>query len=310
MRVLVIGSDGQLGRALSKVFSRSHEVVETVHRNPRPDQLTLDLADVPSMRAVLQNIKPDAILIAGAFCHVDLCETEREACWRVNAGGTEAVADYAREGACHIVYYSTDQVFDGTRETFQETDPTNPLNVYAQSKAAGETVLRELLPERHLILRTAWLYGPDRARKNFALRLAQRVGEGSDVTVPSDQWGTPTYTEDLAAATVFLVERGLAGTYHAVGPEVIDRVRLARLVCERFGFDSRHVIPTPTRELRQAAPRPLRVILDCNKLRRVGVHPFRCLDEGLAALYAWHEGGLVAAAREPQGHEEPGRTGR
>lgn len=307
MRVLIIGANGQLGGALSRAFSPSHGVIETVHRHPRPGQRTADLGDPAALRAALLEAMPDLVLIAGAFCHVDLCETEREACWRVNVGGPEAVADYARERACRVVYYSTDQVFDGTRDSFLETDAINPLNVYAQSKAAGEAVLRERLPERHLILRTAWLYGPDPARKNFALRLAQRIAEGSDVPVPSDQWGTPTYTEDVAAATLFLVERGLAGTYHAVGPDVIDRVRLAQLVCERFGLDDRHVVPTPTRELGQAARRPLRVVLDCAKLRQAGAPAFRSLDEGLAALHAWRDGGLVAAAG---GRGEPGPATR
>lgn len=310
MRVLIIGANGQLGSALSRCFARSHVVVETVYRHPRPGQRTADLGDRAALRAALLEAKPDLVLLAGAFCHVDLCETEREACWRVNVGGAEAVADYAREGSCRVVYYSTDQVFDGTGDTYRETDPINPLNVYAQSKAAGETALRERLPDRHLILRTAWLYGPDRARKNFALRLAQRIGEGCDVPVPSDQWGTPTYTEDLAAATLVLVERGLGGTFHAVGPEVIDRVRLAQRVCERFGLDSRHILPTPTRELGQAAPRPLRVVLDCGKLREAGVRPFRSLDEGLSALHAWHESGLAAAAGEPRGRDEQGPKDR
>jgi len=287
LRTLIIGANGQLGLALRESFAKDHEVIETVHRSPGIGQTVLDLRDESSVRGRLQGTKPDVILMAGAFCHVDLCETEREACWRVNVGGTEAVADYAREGACHVVYYSTDQVFDGTRETFRETDPINPLNVYAQSKAAGEAVLLELLPERHLILRTAWLYGPDRARKNFALRLAQWVGEGADVPVPSDQWGTPTYTEDVAEATRFLIERGLGGTFHAVGPDLIDRVQLAHKVCARFGLDPRHLVPRPTRELGQTAPRPQRVRLDCSKLRGAGGYAFRCIDEGLAALHLW-----------------------
>lgn len=284
---MIIGTNGQLGRALSLVFSRSNTVIETVHRRPGPHQLPLDLSDRVATREMLHAMKPDLVLVAGAFCHVDLCETEREACWKVNVEGTETVAEYARDRECRVVYYSTDQVFDGTRDAYREPDPVAPMNVYAQSKAAGEAVLRELLPERHLILRTAWLYGPDRARKNFALRLAQWVGEGADVPVPSDQWGTPTYTEDVAEATRFLIERGLGGTFHAVGPELIDRVQLAHKVCARFGLDPRHLVPRPTRELGQTAPRPQRVRLDCSKLRGAGGYAFRCIDEGLAALHLW-----------------------
>lgn len=288
MRVLLIGSSGQLGHSLSAAFSPKHHVIEAVRCNPTAGQVTIDLNDRPATLAALLDAKPDAVLIAGAFCHVDLCETEQEACRRVNVRGPQTVAEYARDHECQVVLYSTDQVFDGTRESYGETDVIAPLNVYAQTKAESEAMLREVLPDRRLVLRTAWLYGPDAARRNFVLRLIGRVAAGEDVQIPADQWGTPTYTDDLARATLFLVERGHSGTFHATGPERIDRFSLARKVCSRFGLDARRLIPKSTRELGQAAPRPLRVFLDCRKIRAVGTEPFRGVDAGLEALYAWH----------------------
>ena len=288
MRALIIGTNGQLGRALSRAFSGAHEVVESVRQTPGPGQIILDLANAAAALATLHEVKPDVVLIAGAFCNVDLAETEQETCHRVNVKGPQAVAEYARDRDCRVVLYSSDQVFDGALETYRETDAIAPMTMYARSKAEGEAAVREILPDRHLVLRTAWLYGPDAARRNFVLRLVDRVGAGQDVPVPADQWGTPTYTEDLARATRFLVERGLSGTFHAVGPDLIDRVSLARKVCGRFGLDARHVIPKLTSELRQPAPRPLRVRLDCTKIREAGVNGFRGVDVGLEALYAWH----------------------
>lgn len=186
------------------------------------------------------------------------------------------------------MFYSTDQVFDGARDAHRETNATAPLNMYARGKAEGEAALRELLPDRHLILRTAWFYGPGAARKNFALRLVARLGVGEVVTVVADQWGTPTYTEDLAGATRWLVKRGASGTFHATRPDRIDRLSLARKICGRFGLDARLLVPKATRELGQAAPRPLRVFLDCRKIREAGFGDFRGVGEGLAALHRWH----------------------
>lgn len=287
MRVLIVGAAGQLGRALSAVFAERHDVIETVYRNPQNRQAVLDLADSAGTLSVLRNMKPDVVLIAGAFCNVDLCETEQDTCWQVNVEGTHAVSVYAQEAGACAVYYSTDQVFDGTLPAHTETNRVAPLNVYAKSKAAGEAVLRESLPDRHLIMRTAWLYGPDMARKNFPLRLIDRLRAGERIFVAADQGGTPTYTEDVAMGTLYLLEEGCHGTFHATGPDRVDRYTLAQKICARFGLDPDGVIPKTTEELQQKAPRPLRVFLDCRKLNSMCGPAFRGVDAGLDALHAW-----------------------
>lgn len=286
MRVLVIGASGQLGRALSADFRKEYEVLETGHRHLAPGQIALDLGRPEAAVAALETIKPALIVLAGAFCNVDGCEQQPDLCRRVNVDGVAAVAEYAALTGARVVFYSTDHVFDGEGESYREADPVNPLNVYARSKAEGEAIVRGTVPARHLIIRTAWLYGPDAGRRNFVLRLVDRLRSGERVAVPADQWGSPTYTEDVAAATRFLVERNAAGTYHATGPELLDRVSLARQVCARFGLDDRQVVPTPTKALRQAARRPLRARLDCGKLMEAGVPAFRTVNEGLEALRA------------------------
>jgi dTDP-4-dehydrorhamnose reductase len=199
------------------------------------------------------------------------------------------VAAWANAHGAFVVFYSTDSVFDGSRERYAESDAVRPLNWYSESKLRGEELVRSILPEHHLILRTAWLYGPNESRRNFILRFIDEVRQGRTVPVPDDQWGTPTYTADLAAATRWLLKQGITGTYHAAGPEFLSRVELARCVCRHFDLDPGAVIPTPTSRLVQAAPRPLRTRLDCGKLRSAGAAPFRGVDEGLAALRRWHD---------------------
>ena len=284
-RVLLIGASGQVGSALVATFP-SEALILAAHRHGRPDQMRIDLGDLVSLRRALEDVQPDLIVVAGAMCNAEQCEREADICERVNTTGPATVADYARGAGAGVVFFSTDHVFDGARDRYVEGDPVNPLYVYARSKALAETSIRERLPDRHLIIRTGWVYGPDAERRNFALRLVDRISAGETVVVPSDQWGCPTYTEDLAGATHLLLERGAVGTFHATGPEFLDRGTLAMSVCDEFGLDRAAIECRPTHEIGQVARRSLRVRLDCGKLLRTGEAPFRGVADGLRSLHA------------------------
>lgn len=287
MRVLVIGASGQLGLALCAAFIDGNEVVSAAHQHRRPGQTAVDLGDAPATTAALEAWRPDLVLVAGAMCHVDRCEVEPDLCWRINVEGPSAVAEYARRSGARVVLFSTDHVFDGAQATYRESDAVHPLSVYARSKMEAENTLRAIAPMQHLIVRTGWVYGPDLQRRNFILRLIDRLGRGETVEVPADQWGCPTYTDDLARSTRALVDQGAVGTFHAVGPDFVDRVRLALQVCDRFGLDRQLVAPRPTSALGQVAARSLRVLLDCSKLRAAGTPPLRGIAAGLDGLAAW-----------------------
>jgi len=286
-RCLVIGASGQLGRALCPVLGSRWEVIEAVHRSPHTGQIHLDLSTPKEAVSVVREVKAQWIVIAGAFCGVDRAETQRDLCVRVNVEGPAAIAEYARDHHAFVVYYSTDHVFDGAQPFYDEFAPAHPLNVYTRSKVTGEASIRERLPQHHLVIRTASLYGPDGQRRNFVLGLVDQLRHGTSVPLPQDQWGSPTYTDDLAQATRWLMERGQTGTFHAVGPESLDRVAFARRICAHFGLDESLVVPTPTEQLGQAAPRPLRVRLRCERLQATGCRSFRGIDEGLGCLQQW-----------------------
>jgi dTDP-4-dehydrorhamnose reductase len=258
--------------------------VTASHRHARAGDIQIDLGDGVAVERTLREIQPDLIVVAGAMCNAEQCELDVETCDRINTGGPAAVADYARESGARVVFFSTDHVFDGERERYTDSDAPNPLYAYARSKERAERYIRELLPDRHLIVRTGWVYGPDAERRNFALRLVDRITVGETVLVPSDQWGSPTYTEDLALATRYLVERHSVGTFHATGPDFLDRGTLAQQICDQFGLDRNAVLMRPTSEIGQIARRSLRVRLDCEKIRRLGVPPFRGTVDGLATL--------------------------
>jgi dTDP-4-dehydrorhamnose reductase len=236
---------------------------------------------------VLREVHPDLILVAGAMCNVDQCEVEPDVCDRINTRGPAIVAEYAREHGARVVFFGTDHVFDGEKIAYVEEDAVSPLSVYARSKARAEEVLRDLVPDRHVIVRSGWVYGPDNERRNFVLRLIDRIGCGETIPVPSDQWGSPSYTEDIAAVTRHLVDHDATGTFHATGPDFVDRATLALKICDRFALEASALVPRPTEALGQAARRSLRVLLDCRKLAATGAPSFRGIDEGLRALAAW-----------------------
>ncbi len=286
-RVLLIGGSGQLGGALGAAFAASDDLLATAWLHRRPGQVALDLGDAAATTALLEQWRPDLVLLAAAMCHVDRCELEPDLCRRINVDGPAAVAEHARQHGTRLVFFSTDHVFDGTRSSYRESDAVHPLSVYARSKMEAEDAIREIIPAQHLIVRTGWVYGPDQQRRNFVLRFVDRLRAGERVEVPADQWGSPTHTEDLADAVRFLVEREETGTFHATGPELIDRVSLALSVCDTFGLDARRIVPRPTVALGQAAERSLRVLLDCGKLRDAGAPAFRSVVAGLDALAAW-----------------------
>ncbi len=284
-RTLIIGASGQVGSALVSQFPREH-LVTASHRHARPGDIQVDLGDQTAVRQALRDVQPDLVLVAGAMCNAEQCEVESELCERINTTGPATVAEYARASGARVVFFSTDHVFDGAEDRYVESDPTNPLYEYARSKARAEVLIRELVPDRHIIIRTGWVYGPDAERRNFALRLVDRITSGETVKVPSDQWGSPTYTDDVARAARHLIERNAVGTFHATGPDFVDRGTLALKVCDTFGLDRTAVLVRPTRELGQVARRSLRVWLDCAVLHGAGVPPFRDVAEGLPLLHA------------------------
>jgi dTDP-4-dehydrorhamnose reductase len=286
MRVLVIGASGQVGRALCAAFASPHAVVPASHQHVEAGQQPIDLGDGASIARLWRDVQPELVLLAGGMCNVDGCEIEPDVCRRVNVAGTQAIAREAQATGATVVFFSTDHVFDGSCDINRETDPVAPMNVYSESKVQAEEILRRCLPGRHVILRTSGVYGCDAHRRNFVLRLIDRIRRGEPVTVPENQWGSPTFAEDLAGATLALVTRGQTGTFHATSPDFVSRVTFARRICERFELDPSLIVPRATSSLGQAARRPLKVRLDCRKLAEAGVEPFQTIDAGLRRLRA------------------------
>ena len=281
-RVLVTGAGGQLGRDLVDAFAGRVPVGgltddrSTGHLGARPacdvvgaDHGQLDVADRDAVLGAVHALRPDAIVHAAAWTAVDACEGDPDRAFAVNALGTRHVAEAARLAGAHLVYVSTDYVFDGTSpRPYREWDEPRPVSVYGRSKLAGE---RELGPDA-TVVRTSWVCGAHGANMvKTVLRLA--AGQGP-LHFVDDQRGSPTFTADLAGVVARFALDRRPGTFHVTNQGVTSWFGFARAVVEDSGGDPDRVEAIRTVDLDppRPAPRPANSVLDNAALRLSG-HP-------------------------------------
>lgn len=209
-RVLVTGAGGQVGAETARVLAGRAEVTAY-------DRASLDLSDASQIAARIREARPDVIVNAAAYTAVDRAESEPDLARAVNAVAPGIIAAEAKSLGALLVHFSTDYVFDGAkREPYVEEDATAPLGVYGRTKLEGERAIAQS-GCAHVILRTAWVYGP--TGKNFMLTMLRLAQKGGALRVVSDQRGAPTTSAQLARAVAQL----LGGA--SIGPESIGRVK-------------------------------------------------------------------------------------
>jgi dTDP-4-dehydrorhamnose reductase len=256
MRTLVLGAKGQLGKDLVAVFRRAGQIEGF-------DLPELDISSALLVRALVHDFKPDLVLNAAAYTDVEGAEDDPEAAFAANERGARNVAEAASECGASVVYYSTDFIFDGIKGSPYEPDEAiAPLGVYAQSKAAGEVATREA-NARDYIIRTAWLYGP--GGNNFVEKILYLAKSQPSLKVVEDEVGSPTHTEDLAAATAALVKTEQFGVYHAVNAGACSRYDFAREILRLAKIDT-PIAPCRAAEFPSKAPRPRYSVLSSAKL--------------------------------------------
>ena len=286
MRALVIGASGQVGGALcGELARRGHSVTGTHARVAAPGTVPLDLADAAAVERLIDGLAPDWVFCAGALTHVDYCEGHPEEAERLNRDGPRAAARAAARVGAGFVFYSSEYVFDGTAGPYAEDDRPNPLSVYGRTKCEAELAVRDALA-RCLVVRTTVVYGPERQEKNFVYQVIRCCRAGERMLVPADQVSSPTYSGDLAAASVELAVLGATGTFHIAGRSVLDRYRFAGLAAQVFDLDGTRLEPVSTASLGQRAPRPLRGGLNVDRARRTLTTPLRSAREGLETMRA------------------------
>jgi dTDP-4-dehydrorhamnose reductase len=282
MRILVTGSNGQLGSALiSRFVARGDAIVGM-------DLPELDITEPATVSAAFASVRPEVVVNCAAWTAVDEAETNEDAAMAVNGVGPGLLAGACAATDAWLVQVSTDYVFSGDESgAYAESAEPNPQSAYGRTKLAGEVAVREMLPDRHYIVRTAWLYGPN--GQNFVRTMLRLADERETVSVVTDQVGQPTSAEDLADQIIALIDaRPPAGTFHATNAGEVSWFDFAQEIFRLAGHDPARVLPVTSDEFQRPAPRPANSVLGHDRWTEVGIAPMR--DWRLAIARAMERG--------------------
>jgi len=214
MKVLVTGAKGQLGKKIIDLMSADFELVLT-------DSDNMDITDSSKVRKFIKSERPDFIIHGAAYTAVDKAEENIDLCRKINADGTKNIAETAKEFDSTLIYISTDYVFDGEKSSpYIETDKPNPLSVYGQTKLEGEKFIQQIC-DKYYIIRSAWIFGElpeNHPGTNFVETMLRLAKKRDNLSIVSDQIGSPTYTGDLVKTITQLVkQKPEFGIYHFSG---------------------------------------------------------------------------------------------
>lgn len=274
MKVLVTGSNGQLGKYLGHALAQSPWSFVLLSRND------LDISCKQSVFELITTHTPDIIINAAAYTAVDKAEMQPELIYAVNAHGAGFLASAAKSVNAAIIHVSTDYIFSGNnKDAYKEEDPAAPINIYGSSKYAGEVEIIQTNPQ-HLILRTSWVFSE--YGSNF-FQTMRRIGrERNEISVVNDQFGGPTYAGDLADAILRIIghyqKTGQLdwGIYHYCGHPYVSWFELAQEIFAHSptGYPSPNLIPISTADYSAVAKRPYNSRLNCAKINAIfGIEP-------------------------------------
>lgn len=277
MKVLVTGVKGQLGYdVVNELEKRGIEAVGV-------DIQEMDITDAASVDRVIRETAPDAVIHCAAYTAVDAAEENQEACRKVNADGPRNIARVCRELDIKMIYISTDYVFDGQGENIWEPeDERAPKSVYGQTKYEGELAVQELL-EKYFIVRIAWVFGIN--GKNFVKTMLKLAETHDTIRVVNDQFGSPTYTYDLARLLVDMVQTEKYGVYHATNEGFCSWYDFACAIFKEAGVEV-NVVPVTSAEYGAKANRPMNSRMSKEKLTENGFERLPSWEDALKRYIA------------------------
>ena len=275
---LVTGAQGMLGSAVLASLQKQNMDAIGI------DLAQVDLGNFAAVREWVQTVRPARVIHCAAYTNVDKAEVEPDLAQAGNATATENLARVCAEVDASLLMVSTDYVFGNAPEQIRlrqpiPTDaPTAPQGVYARTKRDAELALMQLLP-RHQIVRTAWLFGPN--GRHFVGIIRDRLEKGLPLRVVNDQFGSPTYTLDLAERLVALSQLEQAGIFHMTNAGYCSWHTFACAIAKRCGFDPSSIASIPSSEWPSPVTRPAWSVLDCERAWQAGVQPMRPWCEAL-----------------------------
>ncbi|MHB1314633.1 MAG: dTDP-4-dehydrorhamnose reductase [Christensenellales bacterium] len=275
--ILIIGSNGQLGRQMQKAFTGRDIPFFAL------DYPEVDITQMESVQKLVEGVKPQTVINCAAYTNVDKAEAEEEVAYQVNAVGPKNIAEVCREKDIELVHISTDYVFSGTPclangrpRPYVESDVCDPKTAYGRTKLQGERFVQDIC-NKYYILRTAWLYGEG---TNFIRTMLQLAQTHDTIRVVDDQIGSPTSTVDLANAICSLTGSGAYGLYHATCEGQCSWYEFACRIFKLKQMDIK-VLPVTSEEFVRPAKRPAWSVLENAALKQIGKNSFRSWDEAL-----------------------------
>lgn len=270
MKVIITGSNGQLGKELTKQMDGKYELICT-------DRESLDILNFEKVEKFIIDKKPDVVINCAAHTAVDVCETDIDNAYKINALGPRNLAIACEKIGAKFVQVSTDYVFDGSgKRPYREDDITCPNSIYGTSKLMGEQFTKEFC-SKYFIVRTAWLYGDG---NNFVKTMLKLAETNIELNVVDDQVGSPTSTVDLAKAIIELMNTEYYGTYHGTCEGQCSWYDFAKKIFELKNIDIK-VNPVTSEEFKRPAPRPAYSVLDNFMFRLIKLNSFRNWEESL-----------------------------
>ena len=276
---VITGGGGMLAHALAAALRRRGVEPIVLSRD------TLDITHESEARAALETIRPSVVLNCAAHTKVDLCEEQEDVAASVNGIGVGHLATAARDFSAKLVHYSTDFVFDGSStRPYRPEDPVKPISAYGRSKLLGERAIQRINPPGWLVIRTAWLYGP--GGPCFPQTMINAARAGKPLKVVADQVGSPTFTHDLADATLDLIDHDASGIWHLTNVGSVSWHGFTAAILEEFGLktDLSETTSAEWKRLRPtSATRPAYSVLDVEPFARLTGKPMRPWREALHA---------------------------
>ena len=262
--ILVTGSTGQLGSDVVKELS--------------PNRSELNLCSEDNIRNYILNSNCEAIVHCAAYTQVDKAEDEKDLCIKINATATKHIAKCAKILDIPMIYISTDYVFDGTKDgKYTENDETNPINIYGESKLAGEKYVQEIL-DKYYIVRTSWVFNIN--GKNFIETMLRLSKANNQLSIVNDQIGSPTYTKDLSRLLVDMLETSKYGLYHATNEGYCSWYEFANTIFKLANINI-DIKAINSNEYASRAKRPMNSKLSKDKLIEYGFKPLPHWEDAL-----------------------------
>jgi len=295
-RLLIIGSTGLVGSKIASIASKHGFEAYNTHNartSPLPNSAQLNITDRDETLRLVSKVRPEAIVNTAALHNVDYCENHHEEATKVNVEGVRNLADAARETGSGIIYLSTDYVFDGNSGHYSELDTPHPLHFYAETKLEAENVASEL--PSYAVARPSVIYGwnsleatgvPSSSGKtiNFAMFAIDKLKRKETVKAVRDQYGSPTFADNLAEALLRLARHSENGVFHTAGRSCMSRHEFAVKLAEIFGYPTRLVEPVYTSDFKQLAKRPKNSCLRVNKAEEVLKMKFLTAEQGIREM--------------------------